>query len=293
MDRETLNREMAAGKNKFLPHDDKQPLLSCEMENRFRQLKSPESPRADTSNPAIEVRQLCKFYDGVTALDDVSFVVQRGRISALLGGNGAGKTTTLAILLGLLLPTSGEVRVLGVDMVLDRYRALGRMNFTSPYVDLPHRLTVWENLDIYARLYNVGRRPQRIRELADLLDLDELLQRPYGSLSSGQKTRVALAKSLLNQPDVLLMDEPTASLDPDSAERIRGYLLEYQRISGATVLLASHNMLEVERLCDEVHILKQGRIAAQGTPKALLQKYGRQTLEQVFIDIARGEEASR
>ncbi len=243
------------------------------------------------SEAAIEVRHLCKVYDGVTALDDVSFTVPRGKISALLGGNGAGKTTTLAILLGLLLPTSGEVKVLGEDMVRHRYRALGRMNFTSPYVDLPHRLTVWENLDIYARLYNVSRRKQRIHELSELLDLGVLLRRPSGSLSSGQKTRIALAKSLLNHPEVLLMDEPTASLDPDSAERIRGYLQDYQQRSGATVLLASHNMMEVERLCDEIHILKQGRIAARGTPRSLLRQYGRQTLEEVFIDIARGQPA--
>jgi len=238
--------------------------------------------------PAIEVKDLRKCYDKVIALDDISFTVEQGTITALLGGNGAGKTTTLAILLGLLLPSSGQVRVLGVDMVHHRYQALARMNFTSPYVDLPHRLTVRENLDIYARLYNVARRRQRIDELAALLDLKDLLQRPSGSLSSGQKTRVALAKALLNQPQVLLLDEPTASLDPDSTERIRGYLLDYQRGSNATVLLASHNMLEVERLCDQVHILKQGRIAAQGTPQALLEQYGRQTLEQVFIDIARG-----
>lgn len=241
--------------------------------------------------PAIEVKDLQKCYDKVVALDDISFTVHQGTICALLGGNGAGKTTTLAILLGLLLPSSGRVRVLGVDMVHHRYQALGRMNFTSPYVDLPHRLTVRENLDIYARLYNVTGRRQRIDELAALLDLRNLLQRPSGSLSSGQKTRVALAKALLNRPQVLLLDEPTASLDPDSAERIRGYLLDYQRSSNATVLLASHNMMEVERLCDRVYILKQGRIAAQGTPQTLLEQYGRQTMEQVFIDIARGEAA--
>lgn len=236
---------------------------------------------------AIEVSHLRKVYGGVVALDDVCFQVPEGRVCGLLGGNGAGKTTTLAILLGLLLPTAGEVRVLGVDMVRHRYRALGRMNFTSPYVDLPHRLTVWENLDVYARLYNIRHRRGRIRELAQRLDLAELLHRHYGSLSSGQKTRVALAKSLLNFPQVLLMDEPTASLDPDSAERIRGYLLDYQRDIKATLLLASHNMLEVERLCDQVYILRQGRIAASGTPEELLARYGRETLEQVFIDIAR------
>lgn len=236
----------------------------------------------------IEVRDLSKCYEKVVALDQVSFQVARGQTCALLGGNGAGKTTTLSILLGLLLPSAGEVRVLGVDMIRHRYRALGRINFTSPYVDLPHRLTVWQNLDVYARLYGIFRRRQRIRELAKILDLESLLTRTYGSLSSGQKTRVALAKSLLNRPEVLLMDEPTASLDPDSAERIRTYLLDYQHRSGATVLLASHNMPEVERLCDYVYILRLGRIAAQGTPSELLESYGHGTLEEVFIDIARG-----
>ncbi|GAB6066829.1 ABC transporter ATP-binding protein [Methylothermus subterraneus] len=239
------------------------------------------------SEAVIEVRDLSKRYGQVVALDGVSFTVARGQTCALLGGNGAGKTTTLAILLGLLLPTSGQVRVLGVDMVRHRYRSLPRMNFTSPYVDLPHRLTVWQNLDIYGRLYGMVKRRARILELAEVLELTELLKRPYGSLSAGQKTRVALAKSLLNRPEVLLMDEPTASLDPDSAERIRGYLLDYRRQSGATLLIASHNMLEVERLCDFVYILRRGRIAAAGTPKALIERYGRRNLEEVFIEIAR------
>lgn len=240
-----------------------------------------------TSQTVIEVRCLSKRYGSVVALDNISFAVTSGQTCALLGGNGAGKTTTLAILLGLLLPSSGEVRVLGVDMVRHRYRSLPRMNFTSPYVDLPHRLTVWQNLDIYGRLYGIPKRKARISELAEALDLTALLKRSYGSLSSGQKTRVALAKSLLNEPEVLLMDEPTASLDPDSAERIRGYLLDYQRQSGATILLASHNMPEVERLCDYVYILRQGRIAAQGMPKVLIERYGRGNLEEVFIAIAR------
>lgn len=240
------------------------------------------------SEAVIEVNNLSKFYTNVAALADVSFTVRRGQICALLGGNGAGKTTALAILLGLLLPTSGQVRVLGADMVRHRYLSLPRMNFTSPYVDLPHRLTVWQNLDVYGRLYGIPKRKARIQELAEALDLTALLARPYGSLSAGQKTRVALAKALLNRPEVLLMDEPTASLDPDSAEKIRLYLLDYQRQSGATLLFASHNMQEVERLCDYVYILRQGRIAAQGTPAALVERYGRCNLEEVFIEIARG-----
>lgn len=238
--------------------------------------------------PVIEVKELTKRYDSVTALDGVSFRVGRGQTCALLGGNGAGKTTTLSILLGLLLPSSGQVRVLGVDMIRHRYQALARMNFTSPYVDLPHRLTVWQNLDVYARLYGIGRRRKRLAELAEELDLAAFQHRPYGSLSSGQKTRVALAKSLLNCPEVLLMDEPTASLDPATADYIRQYLQDYQKSSGATVLLASHNMVEVERLCDYVFIMKNGKIADQGKASDLIEKYRRNSLEQVFIDIARG-----
>lgn len=236
---------------------------------------------------AIEVRDLHKAYKRVNALNGVSFAVPTGSTYALLGGNGAGKTTTLSILLGLLLPSSGQICILGIDMIRHRYAALPRMNFTSPYVDLPHRLTVGQNLDVYARLYGISKRRERLRQVADIFDLGEVWKRKYGSLSAGQKTRVSLAKALLNEPEVLLMDEPTASLDPATADRIRSWLSEYQRRSGATVLLASHNMLEVERLCDEVIMLKQGRIVDQGSPAELLRKHERANLEEVFIDIAR------
>ncbi|WP_045225973.1 ABC transporter ATP-binding protein [Methyloterricola oryzae] len=241
------------------------------------------------SAPAVAVRDLCKRYDAALALDHVSFEVPRGAAVALLGGNGAGKTTTLSILLGLLLPTSGEVRVLGVDMLKQRYSALPRMNFTSPYVDLPHRLSVGQNLDVYARLYGIRRRRERIGELAETFGITQLLKRSYGSLSAGQRTRVSLAKAILNEPELLLMDEPTASLDPASADRIRSYLDDYRRRTGATLLLASHNMQEVERLCQTVLMLKQGRIVDQGPPAELTARYGRENLEQVFIAIARGE----
>ncbi|MGX2039919.1 ABC transporter ATP-binding protein [Methylocaldum sp. MU1018] len=237
--------------------------------------------------PAIEVRCLSKHYGSVAAVDRISFDVECGSTCAVLGGNGAGKTTTLAMLLGLLLPSSGSIRIMGVDMIRNRYAALSRMNFTSPYVDLPHRLTVKQNLDVYARLYGVRRRAACLRSLAERFDLEALMHRSYGSLSAGQRTRVALAKALLNEPEVLLMDEPTASLDPASADTVRSLLEAYRESSGATVLLASHNMQEVERLCDKVLILKQGRIVDQGAPALLAQKYGRDNLEQVFIDIAR------
>ncbi len=237
--------------------------------------------------PAIKVTQLCKRYKQVLAVDHISFEVPMGETYALLGGNGAGKTTTLSMLLGLLLPSSGGIEILGIDMAKNRFQALPRMNFTSPYVDLPHRLTVRQNLDVYARLYGIRRRPERIQQLAEHFDLTSLLKRHYGTLSAGQRTRVSLAKSLLNEPEVLLMDEPTASLDPHTADQVRNYLREYQQHTGATVLLASHNMQEVERLCSEVLMLKQGKIVDRGSPEALTQRYGRDTLEEVFIDIAR------
>ncbi len=237
--------------------------------------------------PAIKVTQLCKRYKQVLAVDHISFEVPMGETYALLGGNGAGKTTTLSMLLGLLLPSSGGIEILGIDMAKNRFQALPRMNFTSPYVDLPHRLTVRQNLDVYARLYGIRRRPERIQQLAEHFDLTSLLKRHYGTLSAGQRTRVSLAKSLLNEPEVLLMDEPTASLDPHTADQVRNYLREYQQRTGATVLLASHNMQEVERLCSEVLMLKQGKIVDRGSPEALTQRYGRDTLEEVFIDIAR------
>ena len=236
---------------------------------------------------AIEVEELSKHYDDVVAVDGVSFTVARGTTAALLGGNGAGKTTTLSILLGLLLPSAGRIQVLGEDMLTHRHRVLPRMNFTSPYVDLPLRLTVAENLRVYARLYGIRRVGERLAVLGEELDLSGFMHRVYGTLSAGQKTRVALAKSLLNEPELLLLDEPTASMDPDTADRVRGYLNDYRTRTGATLLLASHNMTEVERLCDHVLMLRAGRIVDRGTPQGLIQRYGRRTLEEVFLDIAR------
>jgi ABC-2 type transport system ATP-binding protein len=238
--------------------------------------------------PAIAVTGLAKHYRTVRAVDGIDFIVPRGRVVALLGGNGAGKTTTITMLLGLLLPTSGEIRVLGEDMARHRYRVLPRMNFSSPYVDLPHRLSVGENLRVYAGLYSVRHARDRIAELARDLDLADLLKRKVGSLSAGQKTRVALAKALINTPDLLLLDEPTASLDPDTGDFVRSYLARYQQQHRATILLASHNMGEVERLCDDVLMMKGGKIVDTGSPQALIARYGRQNLEEVFLDIARG-----
>ncbi len=237
--------------------------------------------------PAIRVNHLVRHFDKVHAVDDLSFEIQRGSITALLGGNGAGKTTTLAMLLGLLIPDAGSIEILGVDMLQNRYDALPQMNFSSPYLDLPGRLTVEENLLVYARLYSVVQPKQRIEELANTLDITPFLQRPYSHLSAGQKTRVSLAKALLNKPQVLLLDEPTASLDPDNGDRIRSQLEQYVQQTGATVLLASHNMPEVERLCDQVLLMRSGKVVNRGTPQQLIDQYGHQTLEQVFLDVAR------
>jgi len=240
--------------------------------------------------PAIEVKDLVKRYPTATAVDGVSFTIARGGITALLGGNGAGKTTTLSMLLGLLLPTSGSVHVLGEDILRHRYRVLPRMNFSSPFVDLPHRLTVRQNLLIYARLYGLRGRRERIAALADDLQIGAFLDRPAGRLSAGQKTRVALAKALLNEPELLLLDEPTASLDPDTGDWVRGYLETWQADTGATILMASHNMAEVERMCADVLMMKAGKIVDRGSPRALIDRYGRANLEEVFLHIARKPE---
>ncbi len=236
---------------------------------------------------AIRVERLTKRYGDVLAVDAIDFAVPPGATVGLLGGNGAGKSTTIAMLLGLLIPTAGTIRVLGYDMARERFAALARMNFSSPFVALPQRLTVAQNLRVYGHLYGVRRLERRIEELAEALDLGEFLHRAAGKLSAGQKTRAALAKALINRPDVLLLDEPTASLDPDFADWVRGLLERIRADTGCTILLASHNMAEVERLCSEVLMLKRGRIVDRGSPAELLDRYGRDDMEDVFLDIAR------
>ncbi len=236
---------------------------------------------------AIEVEHLSKRYGDVSAVNNVSFAASPGATLGLLGGNGAGKTTTIAMMLGLLIPTSGRISVLGHDMARNRFTALARMNFSSPYVALPSRLTVRENMKVYGHLYNVNGVNQRIAELARELDLGAILDRPAGQLSAGQKTRVALAKALINRPEVLLLDEPTASLDPDTGDMVRTWLEQYRSESGCTILLASHNMAEVERLCSHVVMLKKGEVVDRGSPGDLLLRYGRKDMEDVFLDIAR------
>lgn len=242
---------------------------------------------------ALLVEALTKRYkpDRPPAVEGLSFTLARGATLGLLGGNGAGKTTTIAMLLGLLEPSSGRIVALGHDMATDRFAALARMNFSSPYIALPHRISVRENLEVYGHLYNVRGLKPRIARLAEELQLTEFLDRPAGDLSAGQKTRVALAKALINTPDLLLLDEPTASLDPDTGDWVRSRLEAYRTETGCAILLASHNMAEVERLCGHVLMLKQGRVVDEGSPAALIARYGREDLEQVFLDIARGTRA--
>jgi ABC-2 type transport system ATP-binding protein len=242
----------------------------------------------ETPGVPAELRGLTKTYGAVTAVDHISFTLREGTTVALLGGNGAGKTTTIAMLLGLVMPSAGEVRVFGEDVSRHRGRVAHRMNFQSPYVDLPARLTVRENLTVYAGLYGIANAAERIAFVAEDLQIAPLLDRATGKLSAGQKTRVGLAKAFLNAPELLLLDEPTASLDPDTADWIRAKLKDYAASRGATLLIASHNMAEVERLADRVILLHQGRVIEDETPASLIATYGRETLEEVFLDVVRG-----
>lgn len=243
---------------------------------------------SDGAAPPVEVRELRKVYGEVVAVDGVSFALEPATITALLGGNGAGKTTTISMLMGLVIPTSGTACVFGADMARERHKVLHRVNFESPYVDIPMRLTVRQNLEVFGRIYGVAHLTQRIEEMAQEFRLQDLLSRPYGKLSAGQKTRVSLTKALLNGPELLLLDEPTASLDPDTADWVRSKLEDYCAKRHATIVLASHNIAEVERLAGRVIMLEKGRIVADETPTQLIDRFGRTTLEEVFLDIARG-----
>ena len=224
------------------------------------------------------------------AVDNLSFSLDKSSITALLGGNGAGKTTTLSMLLGLLRPSSGSIRLFEQDFIKNRFAVLSRMNFSSPYVDLPQRLTVRENLLVYAKLYGVINPGNRVAEVAESFRIENLLNQRLRRLSSGQKTRVSLAKSLINKPEFLLLDEPTASLDPDTTAWIRELLRQYRDQEGATILFASHDMREVELLCDKALLMKKGKLVEEGTPTQLLEKYNRDNLEDVFLQVNRREE---
>ena len=237
-------------------------------------------------NTILKTENLTKKFSSVLAVQDLSFGLNQGTITALLGGNGAGKTTTLSMLLGLLKPTSGSIRLFGQDFIRNRYSVLGRINFSSPYVDLPQRLTVRENLTVYAKLYGILKVKDRIEQVCEEFRLEELLDRKVRKLSSGQKTRVSLAKALINRPKFLLLDEPTASLDPDTTAWIRDFLREYRDSNDATILFASHDMREVELLCDDVLLMKKGKLIEQGSPCTLLEKYYRENHEQVLLQLS-------
>ena len=245
------------------------------------------NPSKHDAQHAIQVEGLTKRYGEVLAVDGIDFAIRQGSFTALLGGNGAGKTTTIAMLLGLVRPTAGRITILGEDFARHPKALLARMNFQSPYADLPRRLTVRQNLTVYAKLYGVRNARAEIANLAQELDLTALLDRPLGELSAGQRTRAGLAKAFINRPALVLLDEPTASLDPDTADWVRAFLARYAAEAQATFLIASHNMLEVERLCDGVLMMREGRIVDRGSPKALIAKYGRTNLEDVFLDVAR------
>jgi ABC-2 type transport system ATP-binding protein len=243
-----------------------------------------------TVSPVLEARELTKRFGEVTAVDNLSFEVARGEIFGILGANGAGKTTTIQLLLGLTTATSGEARVLGMDIRKERRRILQRVNFSSAYTALPANLTVRQNLKVFARLYGDRRAEEKIASLLALLEVSETADRVTGGLSSGQQTRVNLCKAFLNDPEVLFLDEPTASLDPDIAEKVRSVLRGIQRQRGVTILYTSHNMSEIERMCDRVIFLAKGRIVLEGTPSEIVARAKSGSLEEVFLRIARGGE---
>ena len=236
---------------------------------------------------AIEINNLSKQYKRASAVKNISFKINKGKTIGLLGPNGCGKSTTIGMMLGLIKPTSGVVLINGKNIENNRTNLLEKINFISPYIELPKKLTIQENLEIYGRLYGVKNLKNKILELMEMLNLTEFRKRKTGELSSGQKNRVSLAKALVNDPEILLLDEPTASLDPDVGDYVRGVIESFSSKNNATILLASHNMNEVERLCDEVMMMKNGEIIDQGKSVDLISKHGRKNLEEVFLKIVR------
>tara|TARA_B100001063_G_scaffold201147_1_gene194462 strand:- start:199 stop:933 length:735 start_codon:yes stop_codon:yes gene_type:complete len=238
----------------------------------------------------LEIRNLLKKFNSIIAVDNISFEIEENKTLGLLGPNGCGKTTSIGMMLGLITPTSGEIIINEIRLEKkNRIELLSLMNFASPYIELPKKLTVRQNLEIYARLYGVSNKEKRIEELVEDLNLNKFLNKKTGELSSGQKNRVSLAKSLINKPKLLFLDEPTASLDPDVGDFVREYLEKYKNNNELTMLLASHNMKEVERLCNNIIMMKQGKIVDQGTCDELITKHGRKNLEDTFLKIARSK----
>ena len=235
----------------------------------------------------LEVIKLTKIYNSKEAVKNISFKINKNEIIGILGPNGCGKTTTIGMILGLLKPSKGKVLINGISIEDKRVELLNDINFISPYIELPKKLSVQQNLEVYGRLYDVANLKSKIEELTERLRLNEIIYKITGELSSGQKNRVSLAKSIINNPKVLLLDEPTASLDPETGDFVRGFLEDYQKENGASILLASHNMTEVERLCSSVFMMKKGSIIDQDSPKKLIQKHGRKNLEEVFLKLTR------
>ena len=238
----------------------------------------------------IEIKNLTKNYNKFLAVNKINFLIQKNKTIGLLGPNGCGKTTTIGMILGLVTPSSGEIKIENKNIsTFKRDEILKRFNFASPYVELPKKLTVRQNLEIYGRLYGIKNLNERIDEISEDLNIKNFFGRKTGELSSGQKNRVSLAKSLINKPEVLLLDEPTASLDPDIGDFVRSYIQDYKSKNKVTILLASHNMSEVERLCDSVIMMREGKIIDEGTCSDLIKKHGRNNLEETFLKLARSK----
>ena len=236
----------------------------------------------------LEVKNLVKKFKSMVAVNNISFEIEKNNTLGLLGPNGCGKTTSIGMMLGLITPTKGEIFVDNIKLnSKNRIKLLSLMNFASPYIELPKKLTVRQNLEVYARLYGISEKVERIEELIEDLNLGNFIDKNTGELSSGQKNRVSLAKSLINKPKLLFLDEPTASLDPDVGDFVREYLEKYKKKNELTMLLASHNMKEVERLCSKIIMMKQGKIVDEGTCEELINKHGRENLEDTFLKIAR------
>ena len=241
----------------------------------------------------LKVIEVSKDYNDKNAVKNISFQVNQNEIIGILGPNGCGKTTTIGMILGLLKPTKGKIFINGLEIEKQRVNLLNNLNFISPYIELPKKLTVRQNLDVYGRLYDVKNLKEKIEYLTEKLRLNEIINKITGELSSGQKNRVSLAKSIINDPIVLLLDEPTASLDPETGDFVRTFLEDYQKERKTSILLASHNMSEVERLCSSVLMMNNGIIIDQGNPKDLIKKHGRKNMEEVFLKLTRGKYESK